>query len=109
MFDGAMIRAWPGGSESRPRRPRFRVAESNAGSSVVATGSPVRSLNEPEGPALRGADEGSVPSEKDSIDRRYPGMPVRMIGIRSRYLTGCPFRVAGLNFQAFAAATSMRS
>lgn len=32
-----------------------------------------------------------------------------MIGIRIRYFTGCPSRVAGLNFQALAAATSMRS
>lgn len=31
------------------------------------------------------------------------------IAIRIRYLTGCPLNMAGLNFQAFAAATSMRS
>ena len=31
------------------------------------------------------------------------------IAIRIRYLTGCPLNVAGLNFQAFAADTSMRS
>jgi len=31
------------------------------------------------------------------------------IAIRIRYLTGCPLNMAGLNFQALAAATSMRS
>jgi hypothetical protein len=31
------------------------------------------------------------------------------IAIRIRYLTGCPLNVAGLNFQALAAETSMRS
>lgn len=37
------------------------------------------------------------------------GIPLRMIGIRMRYLTGNPFSMAGLNFHALAAATSIRS
>ena len=39
---GAMIRAWPGASESRPSSPRFLDAESKAVSTTVATGLPVR-------------------------------------------------------------------
>jgi hypothetical protein len=37
------------------------------------------------------------------------GRPATMIGTRIRYFTFCPFNTAGLNFQALAAATSIRS
>ena len=52
MFDGAMISACPGASESRPSKPRLREAESNAASRVVATVLPVRSLKSSKGPPL---------------------------------------------------------
>jgi hypothetical protein len=40
---------------------------------------------------------------------RFQGRFVRMMGTRIRYRTGWPFNLAGLNFHAFAAATSIRS
>jgi len=43
-FDGAITSAWPGAKPVRPSRPRFRVALSSAGSTVVAIGLPVRTL-----------------------------------------------------------------
>jgi hypothetical protein len=64
-------------------------------------------VDEPEGPPLS-LEERTEEMCLHGSERRQ-GMPVRMIGIRNRYFTGWPFRVAGLNFQAFAAATSMRS
>src|SRR5215216_3405321 len=41
---GAMTMAWRRASPSRPRSPFFRVAESNAASTLVANGTPVHSL-----------------------------------------------------------------
>ena len=64
-------------------------------------------VDEPEGSPLR-LEERTKKVSLHGSDATQ-GMPVRMIGIRSLYFTGWPFSVAGLNFQAFAAATSMRS
>ena len=41
-FVGAITSACPRGNEARPRRPRFRDAESSAASTTLATGRPVR-------------------------------------------------------------------
>ena len=108
MLLGAMMRAWPGGSPSRPSRPRLREAESKAGSSFSATTRPVRSFRRTSGGASRRV-RARRKCDLRAYRTRFQGLSERMMAMRIRYRTGCPSRSAGLNFHALAAAMSMRS
>jgi hypothetical protein len=108
MLLGAMMRAWPGGSPSRPSRPRLREAESKAGSSFSATIRPVRSFRRTSGGASRRV-RARRKCDLRAYRTRFQGLSERIMAMRILYRTGCPSRSAGLNFHAFAAAISMRS